>query len=105
MNRSRKNTVVLTSVSDGSRTLRLKQPLSIELVEDPSTGLLMGEYAPLTISAYGAIKRAVEEQLADQLFVLWDEYVVGDGRTHPADAEAMRAKLLDHLEEVSSAEA
>lgn len=97
--------IALSSVSDGNRTLRLKSPISIEVIEDASTGFLLAEYVPLTISAYGSTRQEITEQITDQLFFLWDQYVLEE--THPlsGDAQDLKANLLSHLEEIAGAEA
>ncbi|RYH48358.1 MAG: hypothetical protein EON54_16100 [Alcaligenaceae bacterium] len=77
-----------------------KVPLTLEVFSDASKQLLCAEQHALAISASGATREALFDDLSEQLAMLWEEYALADDDTLDGPALDVKRSLLAQFTEV-----
>jgi len=93
--------VTMKRVKDDGRTLEFKDPISVSL--DFRNGLWVYEFDPLGILAYADNRKSALRHLREEFFVLWDDIRGCDDEGLTSDAQELKKKLVELVQEGSPA--
>jgi hypothetical protein len=96
--------IIFASIENGGRTLFFTPPLRLKPYhEEGSDGLLIVTDEDLQLRVYAQTREQLAEDLAVELFFLWDEYAHEPDETLTDKAQELKRNLLARCREVSYA--
>mgnify|MGYP001117548839 CR=1 FL=1 len=86
----------IISFSVGSRTYKFKEPLMLD--NDTADGQLCLSHRGLKLCAYGSSWGECNDQIREQLAMLWEDYALAQDEELTNGAIALKEKLLGMVE-------
>jgi hypothetical protein len=93
----------IAAIPYGSKSLRLRQPLTLQPESNESFQLLSLQHKELGIDVFASTRDGLLNELHEQFAMLWKEYALADENTLSPRAAMLKKTLMASIEEADHA--